>query len=127
MSDFSLELVEDGIVLLIYQTTVTANVFRQAAEAHKQFAEEHIGGDYVVVVDYTEANLTTSAFDFRLNSWAAKLDPHMLGAVLVSQNALVSTAANLVQRVTHKDNLEIFRTRAEALERARTLLAEHRG
>lgn len=126
MDDYTIKLIEDGIFLLVYHTTVTEEVFRKAAEAQVEFAKTHIGGDYIIVVDYTEAMLKASAINFRLNSWAASVDPHMITAVLVSQNLLVSTAANLVHRVTGK-NFEIFRTRAEALARARTLLAEHRA
>jgi len=126
MSDFTFELIEDGIFLLAYHRIVTDEIFRQAAEDQVRFASTHVDGDYVMLVDYSDAILRASAFNFRLNSWAAGVDPHMITAVLVSQNALVSTAANLVHRVTGK-SFEVFRTRAEALERARAVLAEHRS
>ncbi len=66
--------------------------------------------------------MTISALDFRLNSWSATLDPRMIDALLISGSMIAVTGANLVQRVTHK-KLEIMRTREEALERARAILA----
>ncbi len=74
MDDYTIKLIEDGIFLLVYHTTVTEEVFRKAAEAQVEFAKTHIGGDYIIVVDYTEAMLKASALNFRLNSWAASVD-----------------------------------------------------
>lgn len=126
MSDYAFELIEDGIILLTYHVPVTDQVFRRATEDRVQFAAEHTQGDYILIVDYSQASMTISALNFRLNSWSATLDPRMIDALLISGSMIAVTGASLVQRVTHK-KLEIMHTREEALARARVILAEHRA
>jgi len=123
MPEYTLELLDEGIILLAYCVPVTADVFRRATQDRVRFAQEHVEGDYVLIVDYSQTTMSASYLNLRLNTWSATLDPHMIDALLISPSMLAMTAADLVQRVTHL-KVEMCDSRAEALARARAILAE---
>jgi len=125
MTEYTLEVLEDGIILLAYCVPVTAEVFTRATQDRVRFARRRVDGDYVLIVDYSQTSVSASSLNLRLNSWSATLDPHMIDALLISPSLLAITAADLVQRVTHQ-KIEMCHSRAEALERARSLLIARR-
>ncbi len=126
MAEYTLQLIEDGIILLAYHVPVTADVFQRATRDRVRFAGEHTAGDYVLVVDYSQTTLSASFLNLRLNTWSATLDPCMIDALLISPSVLAITAADLVQHVTHQ-RVEVCASREEALARARDILTEHRA
>ncbi len=126
MSEYTLQLIEDGIILLAYHVPVTGEVFQRATRDRVRFAGEHAAGDYVLVVDYSQTTLSASFLNLRLNTWSATLDPRMITALLVSPSVLAVTVADFVQHTTHL-RVEVRASQAEALARARDILTEHRA
>ncbi|MEZ4670749.1 MAG: hypothetical protein R3E39_22830 [Anaerolineae bacterium] len=118
MEPYEIRWLEKGILLLDRFGPMTPENFRQGSIDRKNYVDETDPSPYVLILDYSKAQVHRTTFDLRLNMWSASLDPRMLYTIIVSDHTLVSTAATLVKGVL-KLKLEFCKNQTDALARAR--------
>lgn len=115
----SIELVETGIMQIVWDGVVNHENYSQGIIDRVQFADKYHLSRYVLIFDLRKAHI--AVFDVRLAAWSANADRRMTHTVIIGNSTLVRVTVNAMLRLT-KLQVEFVKTDAQALERARQIV-----
>lgn len=116
----TIELVENGIIKIVWDGVVNRENYTQGITDRIVFADAQQLERYVLIFDLRKAHITV--FDFRLAAWSANADPRMTHTVIISNSTLVTVTVNTMLRMT-KTQVALVNSEAQALARARQIVA----
>lgn len=116
---YSIELVETGIMRIIWTGVVNRENFKQGVEDRMKFADEHQIDKYVLIFDLSQARITV--LDVRLAAWSANADPRMTHTLIIGKTGIALVTVNAMMRLT-KLQVEFVNSDAQALERAHQIV-----
>jgi len=117
---YQIELIESGIMRVVWDGVVNRENFSQGVFDRKQFADENHLSQYVLIFDLRKAHVTV--FDARLAAWSANADPRMTHTVIIGKSSIVLVTVNVMLRLT-KLQVKFVNSDDEALEHARKIVS----
>jgi hypothetical protein len=115
----SIELVDTGILRIMWDGVVNRENYSNGIKERIRFADEHHLNRYVLIFDLRKAKITI--FDIRLAAWSANADPRMTHSIIIGKSSLVTITVNTLLRLT-KLQIEFANSDTQALERARQIV-----
>ena len=116
---YQIELIETGIMRIVWDGVVNRENFSQGVLDRKQFADEYHLSRYVLIFDLRKAHVTV--FDVRLAAWSANADPRMTHTVIIGKSGIALLTVNAMLRLT-KLQVQFVNSDDEALEHAREIV-----
>lgn len=121
---YQVDLIETGIMRIVWNGVVNRENFSQGILDRKQFADDHHLSRYVLIFDLRKAHVTV--FDVRLAAWSANADPRMTHTLIIGQSGIVLVTVNAMLRLTNV-HVEFVNSDQQALRRARDIVGQWEG